>query len=333
MLTGVAGFIGANLAERLLAKGHMVIGVDNFSDYYDVALKKARYERFARHQGFVGIHADIADKTIILDAFERHRPTHVINLAAQAGVRYSLKEPFTYVHSNVTGFLTMLEAARAFPVQHFIFASSSSVYGANKLMPYSEHNSTEHPLSLYAATKKANELMAHTYAYLFGIACTGLRFFTVYGPWGRPDMAPMLFTKAMLAGEHINVFNNGDMQRDFTYIDDVSVGIQALLDRPPSPNPAWDPDHPDPATSGLAPYQILNVGKNQPAKLLEFISILETRLGHKAKLNMMPMQDGDVPVTWADSSKLMELTSYRPDTTLEQGIAKFVDWYREYFDI
>lgn len=333
LVTGAAGFIGANLVERLLAAGHDVVGLDNFSDYYDVALKRARHRRFAGHRNYVGLEIDIADKDAILAAFDRHGPTHVVNLAAQVGVRRSLEDPWGYAQANLLGFLSILEAARAHPIAHLIFASSSSVYGANTRMPYSEHSSTEHPVSLYAATKKSNELMAHTYAHLFGIPSTGLRLFTVYGPWGRPDMAPMLFARDILSGTPIKVFNNGHMQRDFTYVDDVTASIEALLDRPPSREAAWDGEQPDPARSGVAPYRILNVGKNRPAGIMEFIHALESRLGRKAKLEMLPMQDGDVPATWADTTDLVALTGLRPETTLATGIDRFVDWYREYFAI
>lgn len=333
LVTGAAGFIGANLVERLLAADHHVVGVDNFSPYYDVGLKRSRYQRFSGHSNYVGLEIDIADNDAMMAAFARHLPTHVVNLAAQAGVRYSLEDPWTYARTNISGFLSVLEAARAYPVEHLIFASSSSVYGANRGLPYSEHASTNHPVSFYAATKKANELMAHNYAHLFAIPCTGLRFFTVYGPWGRPDMAPMLFTKAILADEPIKVFNNGEMSRDFTYVDDVVSGIEALLAHAPAPDKAWDPDHPDPATSGVGPYRILNIGKNRPEKLLKFIEVLEARLGRKATLDLMPMQDGDVPATWADSNDLMALTGYRPETTLTTGISRFVDWYVDYFKI
>lgn len=333
LVTGSSGFIGANLVERLLASGHHVIGVDNLSDYYDVALKRARRDRFIGNANYTDVEGEISDKDAMHALFERYRPSYVVHLAAQAGVRYSLEDPWVYAQSNLMGFLSLLEAARAHPVKHFVFASSSSVYGANRLMPYSESKSAEHPLSLYAATKKSNELMAHTYAHLFNIPCTGLRFFTVYGPWGRPDMAPMLFAKAILAGEAINVFNHGEMQRDFTYVDDVTSGIEALLGLPPASNPNWNPDLPDPASSGVAPYRILNIGNNRPEKLSKFIELLEKGFNRPAKLNLMEMQDGDVPATWADSSHLMELTGYRPQTTLEAGIARFVDWYAEYFNV
>ncbi|SJZ92865.1 NAD-dependent epimerase [Consotaella salsifontis] len=333
LVTGTAGFIGANLAGRLLGAGHEVIGVDNLSPYYDVALKEARLARLIGQSGYLDVRADIADRDRMMALFAEHKPSHVVNLAAQAGVRYSLKEPFSYTHSNIDGLLSLLEAARAHPVAHFVFASSSSVYGANRQMPYSEHKSAEHPLSLYAATKKANELMAHTYAHLFAIPTTGLRFFTVYGPWGRPDMAPMLFADAILAGRPINVFNHGEMRRDFTYVDDIVAGIEALLPLPPEVDPSWDPDAPDPATSGVAPYRILNIGKNRPEALMEFIETLEKALGREAIKNLMPMQAGDVPATWADSGDLMRLTGYAPETPLATGIARFVEWYVDYFRV
>ncbi len=332
-VTGAAGFIGANLSARLLAAGHQVIGMDNLDPYYDVELKKARLQPLLTDNGFIDVRGDIADKDLVMSLFAEHRPTHVVNLAAQPGVRHSLKDPWSYTHSNVLGFLSLLEAARAHPVEHFVFASSSSVYGANKRMPYSEHKSADHPVSLYAATKKANEMIAHNYAHLYRIPCSGLRFFTVYGPWGRPDMAPMLFTSAILAGRAIDVFNHGNMRRDFTYVDDIVAGVAALLPLPPAPDGNWDPDAPDPATSGVAPYRILNIGKNKPEPLMEFIELLEAKLGRKAVKNMLPMQEGDVHATWANSGDLTQLTGYQPETPLSVGIARFVDWYADYFNV
>ena len=333
IVTGAAGFIGANLSGKLLAAGHQVIGIDNLNDYYDPDLKKDRLAQLTNHDSFIDIRADMADRELVMSLFAEHQPSHVVNLAAQPGVRHSLKDPWSYLHNNVEGFLSLLEAARAHPVEHFVYASSSSVYGANKQMPYSEHNSAEHPVSLYAATKKANEMMAHNYAHLFDIPCTGLRFFTVYGPWGRPDMAPILFTKAILAGEPINIFNHGDMKRDFTYVDDIVGGVMSVMPLPPTINKAWDAQNPDPASSGVAPYRILNIGKNRTEQLMEFIEVLEEKLGRKAIRNMMPIQDGDVPATWADSSDLVNLTGYAPDTSIDVGIGHFVDWYMDYYKI
>ncbi len=332
-VTGSAGFIGSNLSGKLLADGHQVIGVDNLNDYYDVNLKKARLARLTSQDGFVDVRADIADHDKIMALFAEHKPTHIVNLAAQAGVRHSLKAPWSYTRSNIDGFLSILEAARAHPVEHLIFASSSSVYGANQNMPFTEHDSTEHPVSFYAATKKANEMMAHNYAHVFDIPCTGLRIFTVYGPWGRPDMALFLFTKSIIDGRPIDVFNFGKMQRDFTYVDDIVGGVYALLNIPPTTDSNWDAKKPDPSTSGVAPYRILNIGNNKTEQLMRYIEVLEDKLGRKAEKNMLPIQEGDVPATWADASNLTHLTGYKPDTPIEVGIGRFVDWYVDFYGV
>jgi len=333
LVTGSAGFIGSTLSVKLLADGHQVIGVDNMNDYYDVNLKKARLARLLKHDDYVDVRLDIADRDGIMATFAEHRPTHCVNLAAQAGVRHSLEDPWSYLKSNVDGFLSLLEAARAHPLEHMVFASSSSVYGANKHMPFTVKESAEHPLSIYAASKKANEMMAHSYAHLFDIPCTGLRFFTVYGPWGRPDMALFLFTKAIIEKRPIDVFNHGKMQRDFTYIDDIVGGVFSLLKHPPTSDESWKGDNPDPSTSGVAPYRILNIGNNRCEQLMRYIDVLEEKLGMKAKMNMLPMQDGDVAATWADASELTALTGYKPDTPIDVGIGYFVDWYLDYYGI
>jgi len=329
LVTGAAGFIGYHLSRRLLDRGDSVVGVDNLNPYYDPDLKRARLgrlegERFSFHR------IDIEDRASIDDLFARERPDTVVHLAAQAGVRYSLTNPRVYIDSNVTGFLNVLEACRYHPVEHLVFASSSSVYGANTKMPFSIHDNVDHPVSLYAATKKSNELMAHTYSHLFGLRTTGLRFFTVYGPWGRPDMALFLFTKAILAGEPINVFNNGDMQRDFTYVDDIVEGVIRVVDRPAEADPNWDAADPDPGTS-RAPYRLFNIGNDNPVPLMDFIRAIEDALGRKAILNLMPMQAGDVPVSWADVSDLASAVGFRPATPIEEGVRRFVEWYRDYY--
>ena len=331
LVTGTAGFIGSHVAMRLLERGDEVVGIDNLNDYYDVELKKARLARFTGHPRYTHIAADLADRAAIETAFATHRPQRVINLAAQAGVRYAAQNPHVYVSSNVTGFLHILEGCRHHGVEHLVFASTSSVYGANRAMPFSEHSPTEHPLTLYAATKKANEQMAHSYAHLYGIPSTGLRFFTVYGPWGRPDMALFLFTKAILAGEPIKVFNHGHHKRSFTYVDDIVEGVIRALDRPPGTDPAWNGDAPDPASSGVAPYRIYNIGNEQPVELLRYIEVLEQCLGRKAQMELLPLQAGDVPDTEADVSDLIAATGYRPQVGVEQGVANFVDWYRSYY--
>ena len=331
LITGTAGFIGSHVAMRLLERGDEVVGIDNLNDYYDVELKKARLARFAGHPRYTHIAADLADRDAVEAAFATHRPQRVINLAAQAGVRYAAQNPHVYVSSNVTGFLHILEGCRHHGVEHLVFASTSSVYGANRAMPFSEHSPTEHPLTLYAATKKANEQMAHSYAHLYGIPSTGLRFFTVYGPWGRPDMALFLFTKAILAGEPIKVFNHGHHKRSFTYVDDIVEGVIRTLDTVPGTNAEWDAMHPDPATSGVAPYRIYNIGNEQPVELLRYIEVLEHCLGKKAVMELLPLQAGDVPDTEADVSELITNVGYRPVVSVEEGVAKFVEWYRDYY--
>ena len=333
LVTGTAGFIGYHLAEKLIANGHDVIGVDCVTDYYDVSLKEARLQRLKTHSGFTEIREDLANSDAIMQVFADHKPTHCVNLAAQAGVRYSLENPKAYTHSNIDGFLSILEACRHHPVQHLVFASTSSVYGGNKNMPFSEHNSTEHPMTLYAATKKANELMAHNYAHLFNIPATGMRFFTVYGPWGRPDMALFLFTKAILEGRPIDVFNHGNMERDFTFVEDIVEGIFRLLPKAPEKDENWDATNPDPCTSGIAPYRVVNIGNSKCEKLTRYIEILEEKLGRKAEKNMLAMQDGDVPATWADTSELNKITGYAPNTPIEEGVARFVDWYVDFYKV
>ena len=329
LVTGTAGFIGSHLAMRLLERGDEVIGFDNLSDYYDVNLKKARLARFIDHPGYTHITADLADRAAVEAAFAIHKPQRVVNLAAQAGVRYAAENPHVYVSSNVTGFLHILEGCRQHGVEHLVFASTSSVYGANTKMPFSEHQPTEHPLTLYAATKKANEMMAHSYAHLYGIPATGLRFFTVYGPWGRPDMALFLFTKAILAGEPIRVFNHGKHKRSFTYVDDIVEGVVRTLDQVPVANPHWNGAAPDPASSN-APYRIYNIGNEQPVELLRYIEVLEQCLGRKAQMQMLPLQAGDVPDTEADMSELVGAVNYRPTVSVEEGVGNFIRWYRDY---
>lgn len=330
LVTGTAGFIGSHVALYLLGRGERVVGMDNLSDYYDVNLKKARLARLQAHAGYTHVHADLVDREAIESLFQTHRPERVVHLAAQAGVRYAATNPHVYTASNVTGFLHILEGCRQHPVKHLVFASTSSVYGANTRMPFSEHQSTEHPLTLYAATKKANEMMAHSYAHLYGIPATGLRFFTVYGPWGRPDMALFLFTRAILADEPIQVFNHGHHRRSFTYIDDIVEGVVRVLDQPVSPNREWSSDRPDPATSNT-PYRLFNIGNEQPVELLRYIEVLEDCLGRKARMEMLPLQPGDVPDTEADVSELQNAVNYRPSVSVEQGVARFVDWYRDYY--
>jgi len=325
LVTGTAGFIGSAVAMRLLERGDEVVGVDNMSDYYDVELKRARLARFADHPRYTHVHADLADRTAIENVFATHAPRRVINLAAQAGVRYAAENPHVYVSSNVTGFLHVLEGCRHHGVEHLVFASTSSVYGANTRMPFSEHQPTEHPLTLYAATKKANEQMAHSYAHLYGIPCTGLRFFTVYGPWGRPDMALFLFTRAILARKPLRVFNHGRHKRSFTYIDDIVEGVLRTLDRIPTPDPAWRGDAPDPASSA-APYRLYNIGNERPVELLRYIEVLEQCLGRKAQLELLPLQAGDVPDTEADVSELIRAVDYKPRVPGGQGLANSVGW-------
>ena len=330
LVTGAAGFIGFHLSRRLLKEGDTVVGLDNLNDYYDVSLKQARLKLLQENEGFRFIRANLADRNELDSLFAKNGFEIVVNLAAQAGVRYSLKNPYAYLDSNLTGFLNILEGCRHHPVKHLVFASSSSVYGGNTRMPFSTRDNVDHPLSLYAATKKSNELMAHAYASLHRIPCTGLRFFTVYGPWGRPDMALFLFTRAILENRPIDVFNHGKMKRDFTYIDDIVEGVVRVLDRIPEPDPAWRGDSPDPSSS-FAPYRLYNIGNNRPVDLMEYITTLEDQLGRKAVRNLLPMQAGDVPATCADVDDLTADVGFRPATPITEGIRRFVAWYREYY--
>jgi UDP-glucuronate 4-epimerase len=328
LVTGTAGFIGFHLAQRLLAEGFRVVGVDSVNSYYDPRLKHARLDRLTDKPGFVFHRLDLADRDGIANLFAETKPAIVVNLAAQAGVRYSLTNPHAYVDSNITGFLNVLEGCRHHGVRHLVYASSSSVYGANTKMPFSVHDNVDHPVSLYAATKKANELMAHTYSHLYGIPATGLRFFTVYGPWGRPDMAYFIFTKAIVEGLPIQVFNEGRMRRDFTYIDDIVEGVRRIMEKPAAGNPAWTGDAPDPATS-KAPHVVYNIGNNRPVELMRLIETLEKALGRKAEKVMLPMQPGDVPATFADVADLEREVGFRPATSIEDGLGRFVRWYRQ----
>ena len=330
LITGAAGFIGFHLSKRLLAQGKSVVGVDNLSDYYDVNLKKTRLRELEGNPEFSFHKLDMADRGGVENLFSENKFDYVINLAAQAGVRYSLTNPHAYIDSNIVGFLNILEGCRHNDVKHLVFASSSSVYGASTKMPFSVHHNVDHPVSLYAATKKSNELMAHTYSSLYKLPCTGVRFFTVYGPLGRPDMALFLFTKAILENEPIDVFNHGKMKRDFTYIDDIVEGVVRLIDKVPEPNSGWSGDDPDSATS-YAPYRIYNIGNNNPVDLMKFIGVLENCLGKKAEKNLLPMQPGDVPETYADVDDLAEDVDFKPATPIEKGIKRFVEWYREYY--
>lgn len=332
LITGAAGFIGSALALRLLERGDWVIGIDNLNDYYDVALKKARLARTQGHPRFADLRLNIEDAAALRAAFDTHRPDRVVNLAAQAGVRYSIENPMAYVATNLVGFANVLECCRHTGVEHLVYASSSSVYGANTAMPFSVHHNVDHPVSLYAASKKANELMAHTYSHLYGLPTTGLRFFTVYGPWGRPDMALFKFTRAILAGEPIDVFNYGRHRRDFTYIDDIVEGVIRVLDRVPEGNPAWSGERPDAATS-RAPYRLYNIGNNNPVELMDYIAMLERSLGAKAQMNLLPLQPGDVPDTYADVADLVADTGYRPNTPVAEGVARFAAWYREFYRV
>ncbi len=332
LVTGSAGFIGSALSLKLLERGDEVIGVDNLNEYYDVTLKQARLERTCAHGGFTDVRVSLEDQAAMTRVFSEHRPQRVVNLAAQAGVRYSLQNPHAYVNANVLGFLNVLEGCRYHDVEHLVYASTSSVYGANTRMPFSVHDNVDHPVSLYAATKKANELMAHTYSHLYGLPSSGLRFFTVYGPWGRPDMALFTFTRNILAGKPIDVFNYGHHRRDFTYIDDIVEGVIRVLDRIPAADPAWRSDSPDPATSS-APYRVYNIGNNQPVELLHYIDVLEACLGRKAEKNLLPLQKGDVPDTYADVEALIHDMDYRPDTSVEEGVGRFVQWYRDYYQV
>jgi UDP-glucuronate 4-epimerase len=330
LITGTAGFIGAQLAQRLLERGDEVIGIDCLDPYYDVELKKARLRRLEPYGGFTDLRIRLEDRQAVAAAFAAHRPQRVVNLAAQAGVRYSLENPMAYVDSNLLGFANILEGCRHHGVEHLVYASSSSVYGANTNMPFSVHHNVDHPLSLYAASKKANELMAHTYSHLYRVPTTGLRFFTVYGPWGRPDMALFKFTKAILEGRPIEVYNYGRHRRDFTYIDDIVEGVVRVLDRPAVPNAAWSGDDPDSASSS-APYRLYNIGNNAPVELTHYIEVLEQCLGRPAEKVLLPLQPGDVPDTYADVSDLVRDTGYKPATSVEVGVRRFVDWYREYY--
>lgn len=332
LVTGAAGFIGFHLALRLLKSGQEVVGLDCISDYYDVKLKRDRLAQLREYPRFTFHQVDLKDRPDMENIFSRHSFGTVVNLAAQAGVRYSLTNPSAYVDSNITGFLNILEGCRHGGVEHLVFASSSSVYGANTAMPFSVHQNVDHPVSLYAATKKSNELMAHSYAHLYGIPCTGLRFFTVYGPWGRPDMALFLFTRNILQGKPIQVFNRGNMQRDFTYIDDIVEGIVRVMSSPAQPNPEWSGKTPDPGSS-YAPFRVFNIGNNQPVQLMEFIKAIEDCLGMKAEMELLPLQAGDVPATYADVEDLSREFGFHPGTPIREGIARFLSWYREYYRV
>lgn len=332
LITGAAGFIGAHLSQKLLANGAEVYGIDNLNDYYDPELKRDRMATLAEGDGFTHIDMDISDRPGMEKLFQDNSFDAVVNLAAQAGVRYSLINPHSYVDTNLVGFVNLLEGCRHSGVKHFVYASSSSVYGANTNMPFSVHDNVDHPVSLYAASKKSNELMAHTYSHLFGLPTTGLRFFTVYGPWGRPDMALFLFTKAILEGRPIDVFNNGNMERDFTYIDDIVEGVFRVIYKVAEPNTEWSGDNPD-SGSSYCPWKVYNIGNNNKEKLLRYIEVLEDCLGKKAEKNFMPMQPGDVPATYANVDDLVRDMNYKPATTLEYGIGKFVEWYKEYYEV
>jgi len=332
LITGSAGFIGSALALRLMERGDEVIGIDNLNDYYDVGLKKARLARTTDSAAYTDVRVDLEDREGIAETFRKHQPQRVVNLAAQAGVRYSLENPHAYVDTNLVGFTNILEGCRHNGVEHLVYASSSSVYGSNTRMPFSVHDNVDHPVSLYAASKKANELMAHTYSHLYRVPTTGLRFFTVYGPWGRPDMALFMFTRNIIAGKPIDVFNYGNHRRDFTYIDDIVEGVVRVLDRVPEPNPDWNSDAPDSASSN-APYRLYNIGNNQPVELMHYIEVLEDCLGMQAEKNMLPLQPGDVPATYADVTDLVRDVGYKPDMSVEQGVANFVAWYRDYYQV
>jgi UDP-glucuronate 4-epimerase len=331
-VTGAAGFIGFHVSQRLLRMGHEVIGLDNLNEYYDVRIKLDRLAQLESQSNFVCLKQDLTDLSRMQDAFARYMPNKVINLAAQAGVRYSITNPHAYIESNIVGFTNILECCRHHSCEHLVYASSSSVYGANTMMPFSVHQNVDHPLSLYAATKKANELMAHTYSHLYDLPTTGLRFFTVYGPWGRPDMALFIFTKAILENKPINIFNHGQMRRDFTYIDDIVEGILRVTEAVPTGNPEWSSDHPDPGTS-KAPYRLFNIGNHEPVELMTMINIIEEELGKTAEKNYMPMQPGDVPATFADVSDLETIAHFKPATTIQYGIREFVKWYRAYYKV
>ena len=332
LVTGAAGFIGMHASQRLLARGDEVVGLDNLNDYYDPTLKEARLARLTPHPAFRFVKMDVADRAGMEQLFASEKFDRVIHLAAQAGVRYSLQNPQAYIDSNVVGFMNVLEGCRYSKVQHLVYASSSSVYGGNTRMPFSERDSVDHPVSIYAATKKANELMAHTYSHLYGLPTTGLRFFTVYGPWGRPDMALFLFTKAILEGRPIDVFNHGKMKRDFTYVDDIVEGVIRTLDRTAESDPTFDSDQPDPGRSN-APFRVFNIGNHDPVQLMDFVTAIETTLGMSAQKNFMPLQDGDVPATYADTEALNAWTGFAPATSVQEGVARFVAWYRDYYRV
>ena len=332
LITGAAGFIGFHLSQKLLTRSINVVGIDNLNDYYDPTLKRARLAILKTSPFFRHVDLDIADRQKMSELFATTQFDAVVNLAAQAGVRYSLENPYSYVDTNLVGFVNLLEGCRHSGVRHLVFASSSSVYGANTVLPFSTHQNVDHPVSLYAASKKANELMAHSYSHLFGLPTTGLRFFTVYGPWGRPDMALFLFAKGIIEDRPIDVFNHGKMQRDFTYIDDIVEGVCRVIDRPPVANPYWDREHPDPGTS-YCPYRVYNIGNNQQVDLMRYIEVLEDCLGKKSKKNFLPMQPGDVPATFADVEDLSRDVGFMPNTPIEQGIRSFVDWYRDYYRV
>ncbi|HEY9322691.1 MAG TPA: NAD-dependent epimerase [Candidatus Methylopumilus sp.] len=330
LVTGAAGFIGMHSAKKLLDEGHEVIGIDNLNDYYDVTLKEDRLKLLEGYKNFRFLKLDIKDQKDVVDLFKKESPQRVLHLAAQAGVRYSIQNPYIYIDSNIQGFINILEGCRTIKTEHLVFASSSSVYGGNTKVPFSEHDNVDHPVSLYGATKKANELMAHTYSHLYQIPTTGLRFFTVYGPWGRPDMSPMLFTKAILADEPIQVFNHGDMMRDFTYIDDIVASVNETLFKTAMPNINFDGQHPDPATSH-APYRIFNIGNSHPVPLMQFIETIEDALGKKAIKRMMGMQAGDIKITSADTSELNQWINFKPNTSIKEGVTRFIDWYKNYY--
>ena len=332
LVTGAAGFIGMHVSQLLLARGDRVVGLDNLNDYYSPQLKRDRLARLTPSAAFEFVHMDVADRPGLASLFAEHKFDRVVHLAAQAGVRYSLQNPHAYIDSNVVGFMNVLEGCRHGGVQHLVYASSSSVYGGNTNMPFSEHHNIDHPVSMYAATKKANELMAHTYSHLFGLPTTGLRFFTVYGPWGRPDMALFLFTQAILEGRAIDVFNHGRMVRDFTYVDDIAEGVVRVLDRPASADPAFDAARSDPARSN-APYRVFNIGNSDPVELMAFVEAIEQSLGKVAVKNFLPLQDGDVPATFADVSELGDWTGFKPGTPVREGVARFVLWYRSYYSL
>lgn len=333
LVTGTAGFIGFHVARRLLAEGETVVGLDVVNDYYDTRLKEARLAILKQEPGFTEARMDLADRVAVMDLLATHKPDRVINLAAQAGVRYSVENPFAYVDSNLVGFVNLLEGCKQHGVGHLVYASTSSVYGANAAMPFHEGQVTAHQMSLYAATKKANEVMAHSYAHLHGLPCTGLRFFTVYGPWGRPDMALFKWTKAILEGRPIDVFNNGEMSRDFTYIDDIAESIVRIVDIPAAPDPKWDAHDPWTGSSGIAPYRLYNIGRGEPQALMDYLHVLEDALGRKAEANFLPMQMGDVAATWADTTELERATGYKPSVGIDVGVRQFVTWYREYYGV